>query len=86
MLAPWKPKRIMHAFHEAVCLFCDGDDFIFCPKCFISWSVDWVACMNVESMSSRQKLRLDHAERFFCFTCIYDCEYELGIVNGLTDD
>ena len=86
MLTPWKAKRIMHGFHAAVCLLCDGDDFIFCQQCFIPWSANWIECMNVESMSPRQKLRLDNAEQFLCFTCIYDCEYELDIVNGLTDD
>ena len=86
MLTPWKSKRIMHGFHEAVCLLCDGDDFIFCQKCLKPWSVNWIECMNVENMSPRQKLRLDSAEQFLCFTCIYVREYELDIVNGLTDD
>ena len=71
MLTPWKSKRIMHVFHETVCLLCDGDDFIFCQKCFIPSNVNWIEFMNVESMSPRQKLRLDSAEQFLCVSRAY---------------
>ena len=67
MLAPQKSMMIMHGFHETVCLLRDCDDFMFYQKCFIPWSVNWIECMNVESMSPRQKLKLDNAEHFFVF-------------------
>ena len=68
-LTPWKPNRIMHGFHEMVCLLCEGDDFIFCQEGLIPWSAKWTECMIDESTSPMQKLRLN----------------KLDIVNGLTD-
>jgi hypothetical protein len=86
MLAPWTSMKIMHGFHETVCLLCDSDDFMFCQKCFIPWSANWIECMNVESMSPRQRFLLDSARQLLCYTCIYNREYELDSVNRLTDD
>ena len=77
---------VMHVFHETVCLLCDSDDFMFCQKCFIPWSVKWIECMNVESMRPRQRLKLDNVRQLLCYTCIYDREYELDIENELTDN
>jgi hypothetical protein len=59
---------------------------MFCQQCFIPWSVKWIECMNVESMRPRRRLELDSVRQLLCYTCIYDREYELDIMNGLTDD
>ena len=77
---------VMHVFHETVCLLCDSDDFMFCQKCFIPWSVKWSECMNVGSMTPRRRLELDSVRQLLCYPCIYDREYELDIENELTDD
>ena len=79
MLTPWKSTLTMHGFHETVCLLCDADDFMFCQKCFIPWSVNWIGCMNVESMSPRQKLRLDNTEQFLCVS-----RANMTVSTGLT--
>ena len=86
MLTPQKSMKIMHGFHETVCLLCGSTDFMSCQKCFIPWSVKWIKCMNVENMRPRQRLKLDSVRQLLCYTCIYDREYDLDIENELTDE
>ena len=86
MLTPRKSMMIMHGFLENVCLLCYSDDCMFCQKCFIPWSVEWIKCVNAESMRPRQRLKLDSVRQLLCYTCIYDREYDLDIENELTDE
>ena len=77
---------IMHGFYENVCLLCDSDDFMFCPNCFIPWSVKWTECMNIENMSAMRRLKLCSVRQLLCYTCIYVMEYDLDLEKELTHD